>query len=552
MSVRSDIQIQELKDLITTLRQTIDLLNKTIEDVNARNEALSKQLSDLLAERDFLKQKLFGSTSEPSKTQLDGQMSLDLFGSEQNNVQESPQEEDEKDPETVEGEFIDVAAYKKQKKHKATYDEVFADLPKKTVEVDTLTDEQKTCVACGEKMVPIGHEVLRTELIYTPAKLERIEYIGTTWACPNCKDTEDNEFVKDTGRPALLEGSYVSSGLAAHVMYAKYVLALPLYRLEKDFEHLGAKINRTTMANWVIECSSRYFRPMYNYLHRKLLERKYLAADETPIQVLKEEDRRPQSKSYVWLIRTGEDTDVQIILYNYTPTRARYNIAEFLKGKEDPFYLMVDGYQGYNNLPNAIRCCCYAHIRRYFVRAIPKGHDSDMSEPAVQGVMYCDKLFRYEAIYAAKGYSAMQIQKRRIKDQEPIIDAFLKWADQQKPKNGDRIIKALNYLNNCRPYMKNYLQDGNCSLSNNISENSIRPVVLGRKNWLFSDTPDGALASMTVFSLVETAKANDLDQEKYLEFLLEQRPNEKMSDEDLEAIAPWSDAAKNYCKKKME
>ena len=224
-------------------------------------------------------------------------------------------------------------------------------------------------------MVPIGHEPIRTELRYTEPKLERIDYYATTYECPQCKETEDPRFIKDEGTPALIPGSYASSGLAAHVMYYKYVMSMPLYRQEKDFEHLGVKISRTTMASWIIYCAENYFLPMYEYLHRKLLKRRYLMADETPIQVLKEEGRRPQSKSYVWLVRTGDDGGIPIILYNYTPTRAGSHAAAFLAGADPGYYLMVDGYKGYNKVPEAQRCCCWAHIRRYWLRAIPNELD---------------------------------------------------------------------------------------------------------------------------------------------------------------------------------
>ena len=216
---------------------------------------------------------------------------------------------------------------------------------------------------------------------------------------------------------------------------------------------------------------------------------------------------------------------------------------------EDGFYIMVDGYKGYNKLKKAKRCCCWAHIRRYLLQAIPKGHERDYSEPAVQGYMYCNKLFEYERHYREQGLSFKQIYNRRLKDEKPVIEAFLAWADRQHPQSGDRIIKALNYINGCRPYMMTYLEDAHCSLSNNLSENSIRPVVLGRKNWLFSDTQDGASASMTVFSIVETAKANGLDPQKYLLFLLDQRPGIEMTDNELDQLMPWSEAAKVACGK---
>jgi transposase len=546
-----DIQLLELKDTISQLNITISEQNgliknlqQTLEERSAIDAKKDQIIADLEAQLAFLKQKLFGSTSEARKAQVPGQLNIfDLFGD---------KEEEEKPVAEIEPEVIEVKGYKKERKLKASYDEMFANLPTKQVFVDTLTDEQKTCEVCGTMMVPIGHEVIRTEVRYTEPKLERIEYIATTYECPRCKESEDPQFVKDNGKPALIPGSYFSSGLAAHVMYAKYVLGMPLYRQEKDFARLGAKISRTSMARCIIYCSENYLQPVYQYLHRLLLKRRYLMADETPIQVLKEPGRRPQSKSYVWLVRTGEDGDVPIILYHYTPTRAGTNAEELLKGAEEGFYIMVDGYRGYNRLKKAKRCCCWAHIRRYLLQAIPKGHEKDLSEPAVQGVMYCNKLFEYERRYREKGLSYKQIYDRRLKDEKPVIEAFLAWANRQLPKNGDRLIKALTYINGCRPYMMTYLEDAHCSLSNNPSENSIQPVVVGRKAWLFSDTQDGADASMTVFSLVETAKANGIDPQKYLEFLLEHRPDSDISDEELEELMPWSNTAKLSCSKTVE
>ena len=255
-----------------------------------------------------------------------------------------------------------------------------------------------------------------------------------------------------------------------------------------------------------------------------------------------------QSKSYVWLVRTGDNGGIPIILYNYTPTRAGSHAAAFLAGADPGYYLMVDGYKGYNKVPEAQRCCCWAHIRRYWLRAIPKGHEKDYTHPAVQGFLYCNKLFEYERSYREKGLSLKQIYHRRLKDQKPVIEAFLSWLDQLHPESGDRLIKAINYSNGCRPFMMNYLKDGACSLSNNLSENSIRPLVVGRKNWLFCDTPAGADASMKIYSMIETAKANELDPLKYLSFLLEHRPGAEMSDEELEQFAPWSKLAQETCK----
>lgn len=185
---------------------------------------------------------------------------------------------------------------------------------------------------------------------------------------------------------------------------------------------------------------------------------------------------------------------------------------------------MADGYQGYNKVKETKRCCCWAHIRRYLLEAIPKGQEKDYSNPAVQGVLYCNKLFEYERTYMEKELSFKQIHNRRLKDQKPVIEGFL----------------------------MTYLEDGRCSLSNNLSENSIRPVTVGRKNWLFSDTPNGASANALYLTIVEMAKAYNLNLYEYLKYLLEHRPNRDMTDAELAKLAPWNEDVQKKCCKKNE
>lgn len=543
MSGANDIQLRELKDTILQLNKTISTQNtlilslqKSIDESNARVSEKDQVIANLQAQLEYLKTKLFGSTSEVRKNVFPGQLSI--FDTE---------DDSEKDAVPVEPEFIEVKSHNRSRKPKATYDEIFENIKTTQVMVDELPEDERICPECGSLMEPVGKKTIRTEIVYHKASLERIEYVANSYRCPNAYKEAETPFLHDQCKPALIEGSYVSSGLAAHVMYYKYVLACPLYRQEQDFLHLGARISRSTMAKWIITSSQKYLVHMYEFLHRKLCERQFLMADETPIQVLKEPERRPQSKSYVWVFRTGEDQGIPIVLFHYTPTRKGANAAEFLSNATEGYFLMTDGYKGYNKVPDANRCACWAHIRRYWLKAIPKGHEQDHTHPAVQGLLYCDKLFRYERQYKEKGLSVKQIYKRRLKDQEPVIDAFLSWVDGLTPKTGDRIIKAINYTNGCRPYLKNYLKNGACSLSNNLSENAIRPIVMGRKNWLFSDTQDGADASMVIYSLIETAKENGINPEKYLEYLLENRLSAEMSDEELERFAPWDESTREQC-----
>lgn len=542
-----DIQFNELKDSISQLNITIrnqskliETLQKTLEEYHTKEAHKDQTIANLQAELAYLRQKLFGSSSERRIDYFPGQ--LELFSD----------PEDNSVPELIEPEIINVTAYTKERKKKPTLEEQFKDLPTRQVKVATLTDDEKICPACGTEMVPIGTEVIRTEVIFTPAKLERVEYLATTYQCTVCKDTEDPQFIKDEGVKALIPHSYASSSLVSHVVYAKFMNALPFYRQEKDFEQLGATISRAAMAHWTIYCAFHYLKPIYDYCHRKLIERRFLMADETPVQVLKEEGRRAQTKSYIWLVRSGEDGLPTIILYNYTPTRAGENVATFLKGIKAGYYLMADGYNGYNKVKDINRCVCFAHIRRYLIEAIPKGHEKDYSYPAVQGVLYCDKLFEYERTYKAKDLSYKQRYNRRLKDEKPIIEAFLSWVDAQKPSKGSRLDRAIIYINNRRDNLMTYLEDGHCSLSNNLSENSIRPVTVGRKNWLFSDSTDGAEASMICYSIIEMAKAQNLNIYKYLTYLLEKRPNTNMKDDEIEKLLPWNESIQELCGKKLK
>ncbi len=524
-----DIQLIELKDTIVQLNTTIKNLNTMLEKQQAENDNLKAELA-------WFKQKLFGSSSERRKDDIAGQLSL--FDT----------QEAEVSAELITPEVVPLPP--KIRKKRPTLLEQFENIPTKQVVVDTLSDEEKLCPVCKAEMKPIGTEIIRSEIKYTPPKLERIEYIATTYECPKCKDTEEPQFIKDNGDPALIPGSYVSDSLLAHIIYQKYGLYLPLYRQEKDFLQLGAPITRTSMAHWIIDGSLKYFQPIYDYLHRQLIKRRFLMMDETPVQVLKEDGRRAQSKSYFWLIRTGEDGLMPIILYNYTPTRAGENAKQFLEGIEPDFYLMADGYQGYNKVKETKRCCCYAHIRRYLLEAIPKGQEKDYSNPAVQGVLYCNKLFEYERSYKEKGLSFKQIQKRRLKDQKPVVEGFLSWVNQVNPGSNGKLKKAIKYIKNREAFLMTYLEDGRCSLSNNLSENSIRPVTVGRKNWLFSDTPEGAEANSLCLTIVEMAKAYDLNLYEYIKFLLQHRPSKNMSDDELANLMPWNEEVKKLCSNK--
>ena len=527
-----DIQLRELKDMIHDLQKMIKTLQATVDAANKREEALTQERDNLKEEVDLLRKKLFGTSSEKRVLDIPGQ--LNFFN----------EAELEQDPALAQVEELEASSSEKtpkKRKARATDAERFKGIPVEKEYLD-LSEKEKNCPVCGTALKQIGEEFVRRELVFIPARLKVREYYSRNYECPQCSQHGIPVIKKGKdGRPHTLYGM-ACAGTVAWVMYQKFCNALPYFRQEKDWKQYGASITRKTMANWVIQNSEAFFLPMYEYFQRKLLERKFAMADETPLQVLHEPGRRAQTQSYMWLFRSGEDGLPPIILYKYSETRAGENAVDFLRGFKG--YLMCDGYSGYNKVPDAKRTACWAHIRRYLTDAIPKGKALDYTQPSVQGVMYINQLFHLEDIIKAKHTSFDAIKKARLEKEKPVVEGFLSWLDQQAPVRGSRMDKAVTYIQNRRSYLTTYLEDGRCSFSNNLSENAIRPFTVGRKNWLFCDTPNGAQASALVYSMVEIAKANGVNVYHYLTYLLEKMPSNRMSDEELELLAPWNENVK--------
>ena len=527
-----DIQLRELKDMIHDLQKMIKTLQATVDAANKREEALTQERDNLKEEVDLLRKKLFGTSSEKRVLDIPGQ--LNFFN----------EAELEQDPALAQVEELEASSSEKtpkKRKARAADAERFKGIPVEKEYLD-LSEKEKNCPVCGTALKQIGEEFVRRELVFIPARLKVREYYSRNYECPQCSQHGIPVIKKGKdGRSHMLYGM-ACAGTVAWVMYQKFCNALPYFRQEKDWKQYGASITRKTMANWVIQNSEAFFLPMYEYFQRKLLEREFAMADETPLQVLHEPGRRAQTQSYMWLFRSGEDGLPPIILYKYSETRAGENAVDFLRGFKG--YLMCDGYSGYNKVPDAKRTACWAHIRRYLTDAIPKGKALDYTQPSVQGVMYINQLFHLEDIIKAKHTSFDAIKKARLEKEKPVVEGFLSWLDQQAPVRGSRMDKAVTYIQNRRSYLTTYLEDGRCSFSNNLSENAIRPFTVGRKNWLFCDTPNGAQASALVYSMVEIAKANGVNVYHYLTYLLEKMPSDRMSDEELELLAPWNENVK--------
>lgn len=502
-------------------------LEDTIKDLKNQVSSLSEMIL-------LLRKGKFGSSSEKTpKKEIPGQLSL--FN----------EAETETDASALEPVRRSVKGYVRTNP-KTKREEQIRDLPVVVVPC-FLPEEEMFCAHCHTRLKPVGEETVREELEYIPAQLRVLRYVRTTYECPDCRPTEHRFFKKARYPSSLMNHSLASPGSVARVMYRKYVNAVPLYRQEKDWERLGLSLSRATMANWVIRCAEDYLIPVTGRLHELLLKRDIVHCDETTVQVLKEDGKKPQTNSYMWLYRTGEDGRPPVILFDYQPSRNGDHAAAFLKGFHG--YAHSDGFQGYNKPDNVVRCGCRAHLRRKFLEAVPKKKPGGMPPTAAEtGLNYCNRLFEVE-----KSLKECPAQERFIQRQErekPILEAFWEWISKIHALPNSALGKALAYANSQRPYMENYLLDGRLSISNNAAENAIRPFTVGRKNWLFADTPKGAKASAAVYSLIETAKANGLDVFAYLEHLLMyMRDSDRRNNPDeLDDFLPWSERAQEECR----
>ncbi len=510
-----------------------------IEKLEQENMLLKQENAALQAKINWLEEqfrlsqhKQFGTSSEQTP-----QEQLNFFD----------EAEAEAKPEAPEP-AIEEITYKRHKKQ-GHREEMMKDLPEEVIEY-RLPIEEQICSCCGGELHEMSTEV-RRELKVIPAQVVVVKHIRAKYSCRACEKNEITTPIKTAPMPApALPGSIASASAIAYVMSQKFVFGLPLYRQEQQWSQLGVKISRQTMANWIVLCSARWFYPLYNRMHEHLLSNDILNADETKLQVLNEPGRLATATSYMWLYRTGRDGPA-IILYEYQATRASKNPELFLKGFKG--YLCTDGYSGYNNLPGIINVGCWAHARRKFdeaLKALP-AKLKDGQSAAKQGLDFCNKLFAVERVLhdltAEERYEGRSVKSR------PILNEFRDWLNYQRarmtPKSATGV--AVHYCLNQWDKLEAFLLDGRLELDNNRSERSIKPFVIGRKAWLFNNTPRGATASATIYSIVETAKENGLIPFQYLIFLLERLPNIDLSDKKMiDELLPWSANLPEVCRLK--
>jgi transposase len=516
--------MENIAEIITELNNRCALLEQQNAELTAKVNWYEEQFR-------LSQQKRFGRSTE--KTNPD---QLLLF-----NEAETEAKPDAPEP------VIEEITYRR-KKSQGKREAQLKDLPVETIEYRLPLKEQ-VCSCCGESLHEMSTEV-RQELKVIPAQVSVVKHVRYVYACRRCQKEDIRTPIITAPMPApVLPGSIAFPSAVAHIMSQKYVEGLPLYRQEKQLSRLGVDLSRQTMANWMIQGANRWLQPLYDRMHEYLLKQDILHADETTLQVLQEPGRSAGSKSYMWLYRTGREGPA-IVLYDYQTTRANKHPSRFLSSFKG--YLHVDGYAGYNGLPPDITLVgCWAHARRKFDEALKVLPLDKRNAPvaAKEGLGFCNQLFAIER--ELKDVTPEERFRLRQERSLPAVEAFLAWLKFQAPRVLPKSAfgKAIFYCLNQWDKLKGFLLDGRLEIDNNRSERSIKPFVIGRKNWLFANTPRGAKASATIYSIIESAKENNLNPYAYLKHLFEKLPNVDMKDmEILDTLLPWSEALPPECR----
>lgn len=508
------------------LQQQISKQEQQIAELSAKLKWYEEQFR-------LAQQKRFGASSE--KTHPD-QLEMNLFNEAEVLAASAPQEPD-----------VETVTYSR-KKTSGNREAKLDQFPVETIHY-ALPESEQFCSCCGGGLHEMSTET-RNEIAVIPAEVKVIRHVRQVYACRHCERKEIRTPVVTAPMPKPIQpGSLASPSIVAHVMSQKYVDSQPLYRQEQQFARLGLTLSRQTLANWMIYGSEQWLSLLTDRMRAHLLSKDILHADETTLQVLQEPGKSASSSSYMWLYRTGR-TDAPIVLYDYRSTRGGEHPRNFLEGFSG--YLHVDGYSGYHKVKDVTLVGCWAHARRKFdeaLKALPPTQDKTTTA-AQQGLAFCNQLFAIERelVKAAEEERYTIRQERSL----PLLDAYLVWLKQQRsralPKS--KLGEAITYSINQWEKLTVFLKDGRLEIDNNRSERAIKPFVIGRKNWLFANTPRGAKASATIYSVIETAKENGLNPFKYLQYLFEQLPQlaDPKDPYALDRLLPWSSSLPLTCR----
>ena len=496
--------IETLKALLLSERQLSADKDVTIQGLLDKNQYLIEQFR-------LAQQKQFGKSSEVD----DGQG--DLFNEAEALLDEAIESE------------VQAISYTRNKPKRKLLPK---DLPREVI-VHDIPEDEKQCDCCGNDLHPMGKESSE-QLEFIPAQIKVIEHVRFKYSCRACEKSGTKTTIRIAPVPlSPIPKSIATPSLLSQIITSKYQFSLPLYRQETMFKQHGIELNRKTMSEWMIKCAT-LFKPIIERLHEYLLQQSVIQADETTLRVLNED----KAKCYMWVYCTGTDSPQEnglrnIVLYDYQNTRSGSCAVNYLHGFTGA--LQVDGYKGYEQT-DATLSGCWAHARRKFIEA-QKAQGNGKTGKAQWAISHIQKLYRVEKLIKDK--SAEEKAVLRGEQSLPLLEQYKNWLDksalQVPPKSA--IGKAIAYNLNQWEKLNRYVDNGYLNIDNNRAERAVKPFVIGRKNWMFSNTASGAEASAVLYSLIETAKANGLTPFNYLMYLLEELPKRS---EDLEPLMPWN------------
>lgn len=503
---KQEISIQIL---LKNMQKSLDEKDKIIEELIAKNKLLEQKV-------DYLTRQIFSQKSEKLP---DGQLSL--FTDLENKEIDEPKVEE-----------IEIT-YTRSKGGKKRPPE---HLPRVRIEHD-ISNEEKIC-SCGSQKI-VMQEIITEQYDVIPATFQVIQNVRFKYACSNRCGVAPK---LTPLTPQMLPKHQVTPSFLATIAVQKFEDHLPLHRQVKIYSgRFGIEFTTTTFSNWIINASKFVLVPIINLLNEILLQSDYIQADETTLQVLNEENRTAKQKSYIWV--RGTTVNHKIVLMNYSCSRAKINANNIFQGFKG--YFQTDGYAGYNDIANRVdvkQLGCWAHTRRKFTDTVKNSKVDDESKKLAANVLLkIAKLYKIEK--DIKNDPPDIKYKTRVEKSKPILDDIKDYIDEYMLKaiKLDGAIKiAFTYINNQFPKLIVYLKDGRLNIDNNIAENHVRPIAVGRKNWLFANSTDGAKALVNWYSIIETAKMNNLDPYKYLKYILTQIPIYKYENKSLDDLLPWN------------
>lgn len=500
--------VPELHSMVRDLENKVNEKDELVSRIECENKLLRERLK-------YYQRQLYGRKSEKLPLADDNDCQSFLF-------EDLPEEKKEEAEPLVEE--ITIPSHKRKKRGRRR---LIESLPRVEV-VHDLPEEEKRC-GCGCEKSRIGEEISE-QLEMQPARFWVVRHIRPKYACKNCEGLEEKKGRKPVAIAPppvqLIPKSIATPSLLAHILVSKYCDSLPFYRQEKQFARYGFDLSRTSMCNWTQEIS-RKCQPIIDLLRECLLCGPYIQVDESPFQVLHEPGRLFSTKSYMWLLRGGPPGR-QTVLYHYSPSRGSAVVKNLLGNYIG--YVQTDGYSGYNFLDftdGIVHIGCWAHVRRKFVEVVKgKIKSEGTMGKAGEAIKTIRALYAIERDARNRQLCPEEVYRERQEKAKPILNEFELWVRDLSLKVPPKSLlgKAVFYTLSQWPRLIRYLEDGILNIDNNWIENSVRPFAVGRRNWLFSDRPGGALASAAIYSIIETAKHNNLEPYRYLCYLFDRLP----------------------------